>query len=129
VLLGPEFGGLKIRLSVVRFRPWPPLNQEVRRIEPTRSVEYFGYCGIFRVRFCFTSPPCDRLWPAEASADTPLESFYFLAAIVVPPLIVAIIVAVLPRKEWTPEPRTGHVTWLDNMRIALRMYIERLTRR
>jgi hypothetical protein len=32
--------GLKIRVSVVRFRPWPPLNQPFRRVEPTVGMEY-----------------------------------------------------------------------------------------
>jgi len=32
--------GLKIRVSVVRFRPWPPINQRFRVIESTSSVDW-----------------------------------------------------------------------------------------
>jgi hypothetical protein len=40
------FSDLKIRVSVVRFRPWPPLNQKLRRAEPTSIMEYSECAGI-----------------------------------------------------------------------------------
>jgi len=38
--------GLKIRVSVVRFRPWPPSNQKLRRADQTSTVEYSWTCGM-----------------------------------------------------------------------------------
>jgi hypothetical protein len=32
--------GLKIRVSVVQFHPWPPSNQKLRHAESTSTVEY-----------------------------------------------------------------------------------------
>src|SRR5438270_14092936 len=40
VTLDAEFGGLKIRVSVVRFRPWPPSDQKLRPAVPTSAVKH-----------------------------------------------------------------------------------------
>ena len=38
--------GLKIRVSVFQFHPWPPSNQKLRHAESTSTVEYSVSCGM-----------------------------------------------------------------------------------
>jgi hypothetical protein len=43
VLLGAEISGLKIRVSVVRFRPWPPFKSifQIKKLH-TRALALFS---------------------------------------------------------------------------------------
>jgi len=72
MILGAETGVLKIRVSVVRFRPWPPSNQKLRRGDLPTIMEYPGWMEKYsRDRVSIWIHPTRRLREQFDAADNP----------------------------------------------------------